>query len=212
MKYVFLAAMVVFEVGCLIGALAPNSAALIVGRVVQGGGAAGILLGCYSIANFVSPPDKVPLIVGMIGTVFSVASVIGPVIGGVFTSAVTWRWCFYVNLPIGAVPVAFILFFFRTPAHAKVRDRPSAGVIALSFDPLGTILFIGALISYILATTWGGTERPWNSSTIIGLFVGWIVLSILFVCNEIWQGERAAVVVRLMKNRDMWVNCIYLFL
>ncbi|KAI1146866.1 putative gliotoxin efflux pump [Nemania diffusa] len=211
MKFVFLAAMFVFEVGCLIGGVSPNSAALIVGRVVQGGGAAGILLGCYSIANFVSPPDKVPLIVGMIGTVFSVASVIGPVIGGVFTSDVTWRWCFYINLPIGVVPVAFILLFFKTPAHAKISTKTPAKEIAVSFDPIGTVLFIGALISYILATTWGGTEKAWNSSTIIGLFVGWIVLSILFVVNEFWQGERALVVVRLMKKRDMWVNCVYLF-
>ncbi|KAJ8106107.1 hypothetical protein ONZ43_g7175 [Nemania bipapillata] len=203
MKFVFLAGMFVFEVGCLIGGVSPNSAALIVGRVVQGGGAAGILLGCYSIANFVSPPDKVPLIVGMIGTIFSIASVIGPVIGGVFTSDVTWRWCFYVNLPIGAVPVAFILLFFKTPAHAKISTKTPAKEIAISFDPIGTVLFIGALISYILATTWGGTERAWNSSTIIGLLVGWIVLTILFIVNEFWQGERALVVVRLMKKRDI---------
>ncbi|KAI3321949.1 MFS general substrate transporter [Xylariaceae sp. AK1471] len=211
MKFVFLASIVVFEVGCLIGGVSPNSAALIVGRVVQGGGAAGILLGCYSIANFVSPPDKVPLIVGVIGSIFSVASVIGPVIGGVFTSEVTWRWCFYVNLPIGAVPVIFILFFFKTPPQAKISSKTPAMEIAISFDPLGTVLFIGALISYILATTWGGIERPWNSSTVIGLLVGWIVLTALFVVNEFWQGERAIIVARLMKKRDMWVNCVYLF-
>ncbi|KAI1112036.1 putative gliotoxin efflux pump [Nemania sp. NC0429] len=213
MKFVFLAAMLVFEIGCLIGGVAPNSAALIVGRVVQGGGAAGILLGCYSIANFACPPDKVPLIIGMIGTVFSVASVIGPLIGGVFTSDphLTWRWCFYINLPVGGVPIFIILFFFKTPPQAKLAERGSIKELILSFDPLGVALFSGALVSYNLVLTWGGTEKAWNSSTVIGLFVGWILLSIAFVGNEFWQGERALVVLRVLKQRAMWANAIYLF-
>ncbi|KAI3328830.1 putative gliotoxin efflux pump [Ustulina deusta] len=213
MKYVFLVSMLVFEIGCLIGGVAPSSGALIVGRVIQGGGAAGILSGCYSIANFVSPADKVPLIIGMIGTIFSIASVIGPLLGGLFTSDphLTWRWCFYINLPIGAVPILIIFFFFKTPPHAKMAKRDPAKEIALSFDPLGVLLFSAALISYLLALTWGGTVKAWNSSTIIGLFIGWVLLSIVFVVNEFWQGERALIVVRLFKKRDMWVNGIVMF-
>lgn len=76
MKYVFLCAIFGFEIGCLICVLAPNSAALIVGRAVQGAGAAGILLGCYTIPNFIVPPSRVRMVVGMIGTVFSVATFI----------------------------------------------------------------------------------------------------------------------------------------
>ncbi|KAK5637284.1 hypothetical protein RRF57_012997 [Xylaria bambusicola] len=213
MKYVFLISMVVFEIGCLIGGIAPSSAVLIVGRVVQGAGAAGILSGCYSIAGFVSPADKVPLIIGMIGTIFSIASVIGPLLGGLFTSDphLTWRWCFYINLPIGGVPIFIILFFFKTPPHAKTANKDSVKEIALSFDPLGVVLFAAALASYLLALTWGGTEKAWNSSTIIGLLITWILLTIIFVVNEFWQGERALIVVRLFKNRDMWVNGIVLF-
>ncbi|KAI1272511.1 putative gliotoxin efflux pump [Xylaria sp. FL0933] len=213
MKFVFLATMIVFEVGCLIGGVAPNSAALIVGRIVQGAGAAGILLGCYSIANFVCPPDKVSIIIGLLGSVFSVASVIGPLIGGVFTSSphLTWRWCFYINLPLGGVPIFIIFFFFKTPPRAKVSERPPLKQLILSFDPLGVVLFAGGLVSFILALTWGGTEKAWNSSTIIGLLIGWILLSIVFIGNEFWQGERALVVVRLLKQRDMWANAIYLF-
>ncbi|KAI1500607.1 putative MFS transporter [Biscogniauxia marginata] len=211
MKYVFLAAIFIFEVGCLLGGVAPNSPTLIVGRAIQGGGAAGILLGCYSISNFIAPPDKVPIIVGMIGTVFSIASVIGPLLGGVFTSGITWRWCFYINLPVGGVPFAFILFFFQTPAHAKISQKTPLKEILVSFDPIGTVTFLASLICYFLALGWGGTERSWNSSTIIGLFVGWILLTIVFLANEVWQGERALLVLRLMKQRDILVGCVYLF-
>lgn len=212
MKYVFLAAIFVFEVGCLIGGVSPNSPALIVGRAIQGGGAAGILLGCYSISNFIAPPEKVPVIVGMIGTVFSIASVIGPLLGGVFTSGITWRWCFYINLPIGAVPFAFILFFFQTPAHAKVSQKAPLKEILLSFDPIGTVTFLASLICYFLALGWGGTEKSWNSPTIIGLLVGWILLTVVFFVNEAWQGEKALFVLRLMKMKDIFVGCVYLFL
>lgn len=212
MKYVFLAAIFIFEVGCLVGGVSPNSPALIVGRAIQGGGAAGILLGCYSISNFIAPPDKVPIIVGMIGTIFSIASVIGPLLGGVFTSGITWRWCFYINLPIGGVPFAFILFFFQTPARAKVSQRVPLKDILVSFDPIGMVLFLASLICYFLALGWGGTEKSWNSSTIIGLLVGWVLLTVAFFANEVWQEEKALVVLRLMKMRDIFVGCVYLFL
>ncbi|TRX92880.1 hypothetical protein FHL15_006286 [Xylaria flabelliformis] len=213
LKWVFLATIFVFEVGCLIAALAPSSTVLIVGRTIQGSGAAGILLGSYSIANFVCRPDKVPLVVGLIGTVFSISSVIGPIIGGVFAADphLTWRWCFWINLPIGGIPLILIVLFFRTPPQAKIGTKSSATEIAASFDLLGAILFIGGLIAFILATTWGGVKYAWSSSTIIGLLVGSILITIAFVANEFWQNERALIVVRVLKNRDMWVNCLWLF-
>ncbi|CAM1500831.1 Fc.00g099930.m01.CDS01 [Cosmosporella sp. VM-42] len=211
MKYVFVCAILIFEVGCLIGGVSPNSPALIAGRAIQGSGAAGILLGCYSISNFIAPPDRVPIIVGMIGTVFSIASVIGPLLGGVFTSDATWRWVFYVNLPIGVVPLTFILFFFKTPAHAKLSEKASFKEIAASFDPVGLVCLVASLICYFLALAWGGIERPWNSPQVIGLLVGWILFTIAFFINEVWQGERALLVLRVLKIEGIFVGCVYLF-
>ena len=212
LKYVFLVSIAVFEVGCLVCGVAPNSPALIVGRAIQGAGAGGILLGCYSISNFIVPPEKVPTIIGLIGTVFSVASVIGPLMGGVFTSRVTWRWCFYINLPIGAVPVFLILVFFKTPSHAKSPQPTSLRNVFLSFDPIGIVLLLASLICYFLALSWGGTERSWSSPTIIGLVIGWVLLTVLFFMNEVWQEEQALFVFRVMRRRHVWDTSLYLFL
>lgn len=160
MKYVFLWAIFWFEVGCLISALSPNSAALIVGRAVQGAGAAGILLGCYTIPNFIVPPNRVPIVVGLIGTVFSIASIIGPLLGGVFTSDITWRWCFYINLPIGSIPFFFTLLLFKTPAHAKISYNTPLKEVIKNFDLQGLVFYIAALVCYFLAFSWGGVIFP----------------------------------------------------
>ncbi|KAK6062425.1 major facilitator superfamily transporter [Seiridium cupressi] len=180
MKYVFICALFWFEVGCLICALAPNSAALIFGRAVQGGGAAGLLLGCYTIPNFIVPPNRVPAVVGLIGTVFSIASIIGPLLGGVFTSNITWRWCFYVNLPIGAVPFFFTLLFFKTPAHAKASYNTPLPEVIKSFDLLGLLLYLSALICYFLALSWGGVIFAWNDSKNRDLLAGCLYLFFIY--------------------------------
>jgi MFS family permease len=115
LKTVILISIAVFELGSLICGVAPNSVALIVGRAITGLGAAGVLSGCYTIIAFSIPPVRRPAFTGLLGATYGIASVVGPLLGGVFTDKATWRWCFYVNLPVGGVSAGIIFLFFQNP-------------------------------------------------------------------------------------------------
>ncbi|KAH6646240.1 putative MFS transporter [Truncatella angustata] len=212
LKWSFLCSVAVFEIGSLVCGVAPSSIALIVGRAVQGAGAAGITGGCYTIASFITPPSKVPALIGMLGSVFTIASVAGPLLGGAFTSTMSWRWCFYINLPIGGLAFACLLFFFHTPPHSRgMIGKLPWGQIALQFDPVGTVLLIASLVCFILAMQYGGISKAWNSSDVIGLLVGWCIMSIAFAINEWYQGDKALVVYRILRNRSIAACCGFIF-
>lgn len=96
-KWSFLASMLTVEVGSLICGVAPSSKVLVFGRAVAGLGGAGLSVGGTSIISFIAPPAKRPLMMGLIGTTYAISAVLGPIIGGLFTNRVSWRWCFYID-------------------------------------------------------------------------------------------------------------------
>ena len=200
-KWVFLYAIGVFEVGSAICGAAPNSTAFIVGRAVAGTGSSGIFSGAIVIIMNLVPLHKRPILMGLVGAVFGVSSVIGPLLGGVFTTKVSWRWCFYINLPVGGVAIIILILLLHIP-KAKKAGTPWRQQV-LQLDPLGTAIFIAGIVCLLLALQWGGSTYPWGNGRIIALLVLFVVCILVFIGIQIWKGETATVPPRIVTQRSI---------
>ena len=157
---------ILFEAGSLMCALAPSMNVLIGGRILAGIGAAGIQGGAFVVIAEIVPIEKRPACMAVIGCCFAVASVLGPLLGGAFTEHVTWRWSFYINLPIGGVALACFIFAFKQPKiEGKIWPKLK------KFDFLGTFLIVSGSVVFLLALTFGGNEFRWDSAPVILCFV-----------------------------------------
>ncbi|KAK1145826.1 hypothetical protein N8T08_003772 [Aspergillus melleus] len=206
-KWVYLTALLIFELGSLICGVAPSSVGLIVGRAVAGIGAAGLYSGAILIVTQMVPLEKRPVYQGILGAMFGVASVIGPLMGGAFTDNLTWRWCFYINLPFGGVTALIILFLFE--ASKPVKGRSGARDQISQLDLPSLVLFFPAIVCLLLALQWGGSRYAWGNARIIVLFVLFGIFIMGFVAMQGYRGDRATVPPRLLKNRN--VSCAACF-
>jgi MFS family permease len=210
LKWSFLASMFIFEVGSLVCAVAPNPKSLVVGRAIAGLGAAGLSVGGTSIIALSTPPQKRPIMMGLVGTTYATSAVLGPLIGGAFTDKVSWRWCFYINLPVGGVAALALFFFLNLPAAAAPPAIPWTQKL-LHLDPVGIALAMGGITSFVLALQYGGSSHPWGSSVVIGLLVGSALIAGALVAWEIWLGEYAMMLPRLWKHRWLSATAAYQF-
>jgi EmrB/QacA subfamily drug resistance transporter len=177
-KIFFQAAIVIFLIGSALAGLSQTMTELIIFRAIQGIGGGGLMVGAQTIVGDVVPPRERGRYQGFFGAVFGVTSVIGPLVGGFFVDNLSWRWVFYVNLPIGVI--ALVVVAAVLPGR---RGREQHSV-----DYLGTIMIGGAATSLVLLTSLGGVTYPWGSGIIVTLGV----LAVAFVAGFVVAERRAA--------------------
>ncbi|EED13803.1 efflux pump antibiotic resistance protein, putative [Talaromyces stipitatus ATCC 10500] len=207
-RYVYLVSIVIFLVGSIVAATAKSSIPFIIARALQGLGCSGSIGGSVLMINYVAHPAKQPMLIGLWATVYMISTIIGPLIGGAFTSHVTWRWCFWINLPVGGPVLVAVILFFHVPKHVKYSKATWKEII-LQLDLPGFAFIFTSLVCYTIALQWGGLTKPWSDGNVIATLVMWVVLTIGFFVVEYFQGERAMMPLRLLKTRLQWTNTLY---
>ncbi|KAF9393237.1 hypothetical protein CPC16_002516, partial [Podila verticillata] len=205
-KSTMLFANVIFMVGSVISGWSTSMTMLIIGRGVSGIGAGGLMAMVFIIISDMLDMRERGKYVGFIGAMFSVSSVIGPLLGGAFTDHATWRWSFWINLPISAISTIFVAIYLNLPTpKGSLSDKIKR------IDFLGTLVLLAAVVLVLLPLSWGGTKYAWDSGIIIGLLCAAVVSVVLFILVE-WRVAREPIVpIHLFKIRNLWATYGSLF-
>lgn len=196
-KRVFQAAIVIFLVGSMLCGISQNMNELIVARGLQGVGAGGLMSLVLTIVGDIVAPRERSKYMGYFFAVFGVSSVAGPLLGGFLTEAFSWRWVFFVNIPLGILALSAVAARLHLPIHKKEHQ----------IDYLGAALLCTSTIALLLATVWAGTTYAWGSNQIIGLLGTGFMLAVAFV---FWERRAAEPIIpmRLFRNDIFTVSVI----
>jgi len=205
-KFMIVLTLSLFVVSSFICGAAPNIGVLILGRAIQGIGGGGVSVLVNIIIADIIPLRKRGLFMGINGAIFSFSSVVGPLLGGFFTDKITWRWAFYINVPIGIVCLILIIFFFKMP-----KEEGSLSEKIKRIDFAGTFSVIGSLVCLLLGLNWGGQKYPWSSTIIISLFAVGFFLLVVYIVIECKFAREPITPPELFKYRNITAPCITSF-
>ncbi|KAJ6172809.1 hypothetical protein N7470_001876 [Penicillium chermesinum] len=209
-KWLLVISVVILELGSIVSAAAPNSAAFIVGRAIAGCGASGVLNGVLIAGSTTLPLRWRPIFNSTVGGLECVAMVVAPVIGGALTTDVTWRWCFWLNVPIGGFTLAILIFVFKQPPDQKGKDESSMSKIKKLNIP-SLLIFTGSIVCLLLALQWGGTTYPWNSGKVVApLVVAGVSFAAFLAYESLREGE-AMIPRSVIFNRTAGLCMLYAF-
>lgn len=211
LRWSYLAFFSIFLLGSLLCGIATSSQMFIIGRAVAGIGGSGVVSGGLSVIAIVTPARQRPLFTGLITSLYALGTVVAPIIGGSFANNFTWRWCFLINLPAGALTIVTLLAFYHPPEDTSKEQSRSIIQKIKQLDLIGCALFMPSIIMVMLALEWGGKKCAWNSATIIGLFVGFAAEIIVFVLWEIRTGEKAMIPFSLLGNRSIIFSILFAY-
>ncbi|MFF7153270.1 DHA2 family efflux MFS transporter permease subunit [Streptomyces sp. NPDC008139] len=200
-KRLFQTVIVIFLIGSVLCGIAQNMGELIAFRALQGLGGGGLIVLSMAIVGDIVPPRDRGRYQGVFGGVFGAASVLGPLLGGVFTEQLSWRWVFYINLPIGIIALAVIAAVLHIPVRRTAHR----------IDYLGMAVIAAAATCLVLMTSLGGTTWAWSSAGIIGLAVAGVVLIALFVAIE-RRAQEPVLPPKLFRNRTFLLCSVISFI
>ncbi|KAJ6019129.1 hypothetical protein N7522_001196 [Penicillium canescens] len=209
-KRVFLLANVISIAGSLLCGAANTSIMLIIGRAIAGLGSAGLLSGCFVILVQSTPLRNRPMVTGVMSAIEGLATLSAPLLGGAIMQSLGWRWCFYINAPIGATTLLLTMCCFSDTPKPNGVARMTLKQKILQLDLISNLLLIPALTGLFLAFSWAGTKHSWNSGLVIGPLVAFGVLITAFIYNQKRRGDAAALPLRIMKRRSIIAGFIFI--
>jgi EmrB/QacA subfamily drug resistance transporter len=190
-KNLFVFAIAVFLAGSVLSGLSQSMAELIAFRAIQGLGAGGLIVGVMAIVGDLVPPRERGKFQGYFVAVMAVAMIGGPLLGGVLTDHLSWRWVFYINLPLGIVALILVVTTLHLPKRTSEHH----------IDYLGAALLSAGITAVVLVTTWGGTQYAWGSATILALALGGVAALVAFLVVEARAAE-PVLPLRLFRDRN----------
>ncbi|KAG9038717.1 hypothetical protein FRB95_000307 [Tulasnella sp. JGI-2019a] len=207
-RWVFFSAVSLFEIGCAICGAAPNMTILIFGRAVSGVGAAGVMVSFMVLLARISPIEHRAFLFSLVAGVMFVSTVLGPLLGGVLTDRVSWRWCFFLSLPFGVISLTSIASLVK-PEYSVPTDKsiPTWKRIA-RLDWIGSALLVATGTALLLPLQWGGVTKSWNDKAVIASFCVFAILFPVLLAWEWSRGGRAVLPLHLFRSRTQVGCCL----